>query len=84
MDDLNSIKAYKQDIDLKYDKLVEDYESIAVKISKAEARAEEGERITTKLQKENDKFYAEWMEEKTKNQSVAQGLEDEVYQLMLL
>ena len=55
MDDLNSIKASKQDIDMKYDKLVEDYENVAIKISKEEARAEEGERSVTKLRKENDK-----------------------------
>merc|ERR1711925_57277 len=82
--DLNSLKASKLEIDLKYDKLVEDHEKICLKLSEVEMQSEECERSLAKLEKENEKLHADWTSEKAKNETVVQGLEDEVSQLMML
>eukprot|EP00092_Neocalanus_flemingeri_P001082 GFUD01001153.1.p1 GENE.GFUD01001153.1~~GFUD01001153.1.p1 ORF type:complete len:1008 (-),score=286.55 GFUD01001153.1:32-3055(-) len=84
VDDLNSIKASKQDIDMKYDKLVEAHDITIAKLSEAETRAEERERTVVKLELENEKLFEEWTSEKTKNTTVVQCFEEEVSELMLL
>merc|ERR1719318_965202 len=84
VDELNSLKASKLEIDLKYDRLVEDHENIRLKLSEVEMQCEECERTLAKLEKENEKLHADWTSEKAKNETVVQGLEDEVSQLMML
>merc|ERR1712129_591931 len=70
LNDLNSVKASKQDIEIKYEKLVEDHQNVRMKLSEVETKSEECERNMVKLEKENEK--------------ITQGLEDEVSQLMML
>eukprot|EP00092_Neocalanus_flemingeri_P041341 GFUD01045015.1.p1 GENE.GFUD01045015.1~~GFUD01045015.1.p1 ORF type:complete len:1008 (+),score=269.92 GFUD01045015.1:117-3140(+) len=82
--DLNSTKASKQEIDMKYDKLVIAHDITIVKLSEAETRAEDRERTVVKLEKENEKLFEDWTSEKTKNTTVVQGFEDEVSELMRL
>jgi len=84
LDELSSLKASKLEIGLKYDKLVEDHEKIRIKLSEEEMKSEECERALAKLEKENEKLFADWTSEKAKNENVVQGLEDEVSQLMML
>merc|ERR1719318_1896090 len=68
-DELNSLKASKLEIDLKYDKLVEDHEKICLKLSEVEMQSEECKRTLAKLEKENEKLYADWISEKAKNET---------------
>eukprot|EP00092_Neocalanus_flemingeri_P035227 GFUD01038331.1.p1 GENE.GFUD01038331.1~~GFUD01038331.1.p1 ORF type:complete len:1003 (-),score=295.18 GFUD01038331.1:65-3073(-) len=82
--DLNSTKASKQDIDMKYDKLVIAHDMTIAKLSEAETRAEDRERTVVKLEKENEKLFEDWTSEKTKNTTVVQSFEDEVSELMRL
>jgi len=84
LNDLNSVKASKQDIEIKYEKLVEDHQNVRMKLSEVETKSEECERKLVKLEKENEKLYEDWTSEKSKNETVTQGLEDEVSQLMML
>eukprot|EP00092_Neocalanus_flemingeri_P024271 GFUD01026320.1.p1 GENE.GFUD01026320.1~~GFUD01026320.1.p1 ORF type:complete len:1005 (-),score=283.64 GFUD01026320.1:54-3068(-) len=84
VDYLYSVKASKQDIDMKYDKLVVAHDMTIAKLSEAETRAEERERTVVKLELENEKLFEEWTSEKTKNTTVVQCFEEEVSELMLL
>merc|ERR1712202_80181 len=84
LNDLNSLKASKQEIDMKYFKLVEDQGNTVAKLSEAETRAEFSERSVAKLEQEYEELVEELTNEKTKNQTVVQGFEEEVSQLMLL
>jgi len=84
LDDLNSVKASKQELEIKYEKLVEDHQTVRRKLSEVETKSEECERNLVKLEKENEKLYEDWTNEKSKNDTVTQGLEDEVSQLMML
>merc|ERR1712096_417154 len=84
LNDLNSLKASKQEIDMKYSKLLEDHGNTVSKLSEAETRAECSERTVVKLEQENEKLVEELTNEKTKNQTVVQGFEEEVSQLMHL
>ena len=71
LNDLNSVKASKQDIETKYEKLVEDHQNIRMKLSEVETKSEECERNLVKLEKENEKLYEDWTSEKSKNETVA-------------
>jgi len=84
LDDLKSIEASKQEMEIKYEKLYEDHQSVAKMLSEAETNAEEAKRNLVKLENENEKLFNDLENEKSKNETATRGLEEEVSELMNL